>query len=173
MHPPVPMCYHDRGCIEDFVVMSYRVWSPPPLWAVSDYAREFGAWHTPYSNVTIDDLAFIVLVEGGSGGGGSIQGIEGTWATSQPRSMDITYVVSAPPRADVQQQKQQQAQGQGHRVIVAGVGVAGSPDDDSGSGGVGGDGTLGQQQRTVRGLIRAYTPGVFLACLVLSVQKQD
>lgn len=89
IRPPVPMCRTSYECVKvrktfccfiyffliqgltqtqkkEFVIISYIVWEPPPVWDISDYNREFGILHAPHINITqvyiIVSLFFFCIV---------------------------------------------------------------------------------------------------------------
>lgn len=89
LHPPYPICYHERSCVEDFVVMSYRVWNPPPVWTLDEYMDMFGVWYNNPEkfdfNSTSNDVSFFII----SNSAENIKNIYKTWGEKSR----ITYIV--------------------------------------------------------------------------------
>jgi hypothetical protein len=120
MRPPSPACTSRPECIQDFVIASYRVWDPPPVWAVADYRAQFGAFQTPRVNITQADVAYAIVVD--SPTDPAIPKACGTWGTTQGAT--VTYLAcggggggGGSATADITLPK-------GHRLVALGV-----PDD--------------------------------------------
>lgn len=100
MKPPVPTCFREKSCIQEFVVTSSRVWSPPPVWLVEDYMREFGVWHSPHENVSQSDMAYYIIhpspseVESACLTWGSTQGVGATFLVLRSNESSVQGQIS-------------------------------------------------------------------------------